>query len=97
MVIYLGSSEAISFPALHIDKQMESPGKHYNQYRTYGIEFSKMAEKTVEYTKAREMKAQPARLAGVYRSPSINMSSVVNGFQIICTAMLVSMFKSSLL
>jgi hypothetical protein len=51
----------------------------------YGMEFSNMAENTVEYTKAKEIKAQAARFPEVYRSPSIGLSRKLRGFQINCT------------
>lgn len=44
-----------------------------------------MAENTVEYTKAKEIKAQAARFPEVYRSPSISLSRKLRGFQINCT------------
>jgi hypothetical protein len=53
------------------------------------MEFSKIAEKTLEYTKANEMNAHAARFPEVYRSPSISLSKKLRGFQINCTKDLV--------
>lgn len=58
--------------------------------RLYGMEFSNIAEKTVEYTNANEMKAHAARFPEVYRSPSINLSRKLSGFQINCKVLVVS-------
>lgn len=61
---------------------MELPWESDGVKRSYGMEFSNIAEKTVEYTNANEMKAHAARLPEVYRSPSINLSKKSRGFQI---------------
>lgn len=76
--MYFGSRAAISLPAL---KVVSIWHRNVGEGDPYGIEFSKMAEKTVEYTNAREIKAQAVRLPEVYRSPSINLSKNCSGFQ----------------
>ena len=76
--MYFGSRAAISLPALRIVSIWH---RDVSGGDSYGIEFSKIAEKTVEYTNAREIKAQAVRLPEVYRSPSISLSKNCSGFQ----------------